>query len=179
MTSSIYGYQQDQLIQYVDEIEDSHGKMKTIRIDCTDLCIMRWLANFIASGKMKHHADKDGNLYYLFTYNKILSDLPILNISKAALRDRIRKLEHFKIMETICERNSTGTYLYVRFLDNYYKLSYANGQGDVSSNGQGGIQTLTPHGNKLDPKDNKLKNNKLNIEKKNTKKKVDEPKLEW
>ena len=180
MTGSIYGYQQEQLLQYVDEVKDSHGKMKVIQLDCVDLCIMRWLANFIASGKMKHKTDDNGNLLYALTYNKVLTDLPFIRISKRALYDRFKKMEHFGIVETVCDKDKTGTHLYIRFLDNYYKLSYQKTQGDAVQTTGGMVQTAHPGWSKLPNKDNKLDNKELNNIKKNSKKKVtEEEKLEW
>ena len=89
-------------------------------------------------------------------------------------------MEHFGLVETVCDKDKTGTNLYIRFLDNYYKLSYQKTQGDAVQTTGGMVQTAHPGWSKLPNKDNKLDNKELNNRKKNTKKKVpEEEKLEW
>lgn len=96
----VNGFSQEAVLSMVDTVKDSHGKDKTIRIDCTDLEILRWLVDFYP----KMSKIKDGaHEYAFFTYKKVLEDLPILNISKQALSDRFKKMEHFGILRVLCK----------------------------------------------------------------------------
>lgn len=171
----VNGFSQEAVLSMVDTVKDSHGKDKTIRIDCTDLEILRWLVDFYP----KMSKIKDGaHEYAFFTYKKVLEDLPILNISKQALSDRFKKLEHFKLLRILCKRESSGTFMYVGFGDSYLNLISSQQSGTVSYE-QGGKPTTCGASSQLRTKNSKLDNRELKNIKKNLKKKVDEPKLNW
>ena len=171
----VNGFSQEAVLSMVDTVKDSHGKAKTIRIDCTDLEILRWLVDFYP----KMSKIKDGpHEYAFFTYKKVLEDLPILNISKQALSDRFKKMEHFGILRTLCKKESGGTFTYVGFGDSYTKLISNEPTGVVDYAG-GCKSTTSGVGSQLRTKNSKLDNRELKNIKKNSKKKVDEPKLNW
>ena len=172
----VNGFSQEAVLSMVDTVKDSHGKDKTIRIDCTDLEILRWLVDFYP----KMSKIKDGECEYaFFTYKKVLEDLPILNISKHALADRFRKMEHFGILKLKCDKNKDGTFTYVRFGDSYLKLISNECAGVVNYAG-GSKLTTSGVSSQLRTKNSKLYNRELNNIKKNSKKKVpEEEKLEW
>ena len=160
----------------VETVKDSHGKDKTIRIDCTDLEILRWLVDFYPKmSKIKDGADE----YAFFTYKKVLEDLPILNVSKHALADRFRKMEHFGILKLKCDKNKDGTFTYVGLGDAYISLISTSKAHSV--NAQQGCQSAeSAVVSQLNTKNSKLYNRELNNIKKNAKKKVPEAeKLEW
>lgn len=174
----VNGFSQESVLSMVDTVKDSHGKDKTIRIDCTDLEILRWLVDFYP----KMSKIKDGaHEYAFFTYKKVLEDLPILNISKHALLDRFKKMEHFGILRVLCKKESNGTFTYVGFGDSYLKLISSECAGVVNYAGGGFQSTEHPAFSQLNTKNSKLYNRELNNnEKKNAKKKVPEAeKLEW
>lgn len=171
----VNGFSQEAVLSMVDTVKDSHGKDKTIRIDCTDLEILRWLVDFYP----KMSKIKDGaHEYAFFTYKKVLEDLPILNISKQALSDRFKKLEHFKLLRVLCKRESSGTFMYVGFGDSYLNL-ISSQQSEAVSYAQGGKSATCGVASQLRTKNSKLDNRELKNIKKNLKKKADEPKLNW
>ena len=171
----VNGFSQEAVLSMVDTVKDSHGKDKTIRIDCTDLEILRWLVDFYP----KMSKIKDGaHEYAFFTYKKVLEDLPILNVSKHALADRFRKMEHFGILKLKCDKNKDGTFTYVGLGDAYVSLISTSKAHSV--NAQQGCQSAeSAVVSQLNTKNSKLYNRELNNIKKNLKKKVDEPKLNW
>ncbi len=172
----VNGFSQETVLSMVDTVKDSHGKDKTIRIDCTDLEILRWLVDFYP----KMSKIKDGaHEYAFFTYKKVLEDLPILNISKQALSDRFKKMEHFGILRVLCKKESNGTFTYVGFGDSYLNLISNECAGVVNYAG-GSKLTTSGVSSQLRTKNSKLDNRELNNIKKNAKKKVPEAeKLEW
>lgn len=171
----VNGFSQEAVLSMVDTVKDSHGKDKTIRIDCTDLEILRWLVDFYPKmAKIKDGAHE----YAFFTYKKVLEDLPILNISKQALSDRFKKMEHFKLLRILCKKESSGTFMYVGFGDSYLSLISSECAGVVNYAG-GGKLTTSGGSSQLRTKNSKLDNRELKNIKKNLKKKVDEPKLNW
>nr|DAU90278.1 MAG TPA: hypothetical protein [Bacteriophage sp.] len=171
----VNGFSQEAVLSMVDTVKDSHGKDKTIRIDCTDLEILRWLVDFYPKmAKIKDGAHE----YAFFTYKKVLEDLPILNISKHALADRFRKMEHFGILRLKCDKNKDGTFTYVGLGDAYISLISTDKTHSVSA--QRGYQSAeSAVVSQLPPKNSKLDNRELKNIKKNLKKKADEPKLNW
>ena len=172
----VNGFSQEAVLSMVDTVKDSHGKDKTIRIDCTDLEILRWLVDFYP----KMSKIKDGECEYaFFTYKKVLEDLPILNVSKHALADRFRKMEHFGILKLKCDKRENGTFTYVAFGDAYLNLISTDNAHSVDL--QQGCQSTESGGvSQLNTKNSKLYNRELNNIKKNSKKKVPEAeKLEW
>lgn len=171
----VNGFSQEAVLSMVDTVKDSHGKDKTIRIDCTDLEILRWLVDFYP----KMSKIKDGpHEYAFFTYKKVLEDLPILNISKHALADRFRKMEHFGILKLKCDKQKDGTFTYVAFGDAYMSLISTDKPHSVNLQ-QGCQSTESGDVSQLNTKNSKLDNRELKNIKKNLKKKVDEPKLNW
>ena len=172
----VNGFSQEAVLSMVDTVKDSHGKEKTIRIDCTDLEILRWLVDFYP----KMSKIKDGECEYaFFTYKKVLEDLPILNVSKHALADRFRKMEHFGILKLKCDKNKDGTFTYVGLGDAYVSLISTSKAHSV--NAQQGCQSAeSAVVSQLNTKNSKLYNRELNNIKKNAKKKIPEAeKLEW
>jgi hypothetical protein len=119
------------------------GKEQTIKIDCTDLVIIRWFIDFYP--RMKKMTI-DGEEYGWITYNKIAEDLPIIDISKKSFADRLRKLVEFGILKHKLVKEG-GTFCLYTFGSNYINLvkdSTSNDNG-CSSNSQGGAgQPDTP-----------------------------------
>lgn len=170
----VNGFSQEAVLSMVDTVKDSHGKDKTIRIDCTDLEILRWLVDFYP----KMSKIRDGSHEYaFFTYKKVLDDLPILNISKHALADRFRKMEHFGILKLKCNKKKDGTFMYVAFGDAY--ISMISTDAAHSVNLQRGCQSTECGGiSQLNTKNSKLDNRELNNKRRSEKNRI-EPMVEW
>lgn len=63
-------------------------------------------------------------MYFSIQYKAILEDLPILNIGKQALRDRIDKLVLFNLLEKEVIRNEQGSFAVFRIGNSYEQLMY-------------------------------------------------------
>lgn len=61
-------------------------KAKALNLNLTEAYILGYLHKFMQSGNMKF-LDVGHERYYFITYNKILSDLPILGIELRTLKD--------------------------------------------------------------------------------------------
>lgn len=88
MKYTIEGFSQRKVLSLRDEKQ---------RVDCIDLVLLRWFIDFKDTPKMKCR-EINGNRYYWVNYEKILSDLPILSISKRAVYDRLQKLVKFGVL---------------------------------------------------------------------------------
>ena len=95
MKYTIEGFSQEYAASLKKEITEN-GKAKVIRIDCTDLVILRWFVDFFPSMTKINVGGKE---YALLVHSKMMSDLPILNISRKACIERMQKLVKFGILE--------------------------------------------------------------------------------
>lgn len=93
-------------------------KEKEIKIDCTDLVILRWFVDFFPNMKKMII---DGKEYAWLTHKKMLNDLPLLDISKRACIDRMQKLVEFGILEYKLIKDG-GTFSLYSFGKNYINL---------------------------------------------------------
>ena len=66
-------------------------------LNMNDVLLLNYLENFFSSGCAYQKKFDDGN-YYWITYNKILSDLPILNMKTRQLQNVLTKLINKKIL---------------------------------------------------------------------------------
>ena len=117
MKYTIEGFNQQYAIslkKYIDE----NGKTKTIKLDCTDLVILRWFVDFYP--KMDKHII-DGEVYVMLSHKKIVEDLPIIDITKRAFIERMKKFVILGILKYQLVKES-GTYSYYAFGDNYINL---------------------------------------------------------
>lgn len=92
-----------------------NGKEKEIKIDCTDLVILRWFVDFYPNMKKM---EVDGVQYAWLTHKKLKEDLPIIDISKKAFIERMKKLVEFEILDYRIVK-SEGTFSLYRFGRNY------------------------------------------------------------
>lgn len=173
MKYTIEGFSQEYAIKLKKEIEEN-GKTKTIKIDCTDLVILRWFVDFFPK-MIKMYVD--GKEYAKLTHKKMMEDLPILDISRKACIERMQKLVAFEILEYKIIRDG-GTFSLYGFGKNYINLVSKDTQsgegwsvnqpGGVRSTGQGVVgQPDMGVVGQPDNKDNSISNtsikNKSNI----------------
>ena len=118
MKYTIHGFSQQEAVNFKKTIIDKNDKEKEIKIDCTDLLILRWFVDFYPK-MMK--VEIEGVQYAWVQYQKILQDLPLLDIKKQALFDRLKKMCEFGILKhkTI---KVNGTFSYYGFGDMYGAL---------------------------------------------------------
>lgn len=114
MKLSIEGFNQAYAMTLRKEVE-KNGKKKVIKIDCTDLVILRWFVDFYPRMKKMEF---DGVQYAWLSHNKLKEDLPIVDISKKSFIERMKKLVEFEILEYKIVK-SEGTFSLYRFGKNY------------------------------------------------------------
>lgn len=170
MKYTIHGFSQQEATKFKKNVIDKNDKLKEIKIDCTDLLILRWFVDFYPK-MMK--VEIEGVQYAWVQYQKILQDLPLLDIKKQALFDRLKKLCEFKILKhkTI---KVNGTFSYYGFGEMYGVLIdtecsqtdegvYSNNEGVCSQLSKGECSTKEQINNSIkdtSSKDNKsIKNN--------------------
>lgn len=112
-------------------------KEKTIQIDCTDLVILRWFVDFYPNMKK---ISVDGKEYAWLTHKKLITDLPLLDITKRACIERMQKLVEFGILDYKLLKDG-GTFSLYAFGANYINLVRSNDTGDMQSNGTGGMRS--------------------------------------
>lgn len=94
MKYTIEGFNQEyatSLKKYITK----RNKQVLIQIDCTDLVILRWFVDFYPNIKK---VTINGEEYGWVNHNKLLEDLPLINISRAAFIERMQKLVEFDIL---------------------------------------------------------------------------------
>lgn len=105
------------------------GKETEIKIDCTDLVILRWFVDFYPNMRKMII---DGREYAWLTHNKIMEDLPLIDISKDSFIDRMQKLVEFNILKYQFIKDG-GSFSLYSFGENYYNLIDDGDGGKCSS----------------------------------------------
>lgn len=119
MKYSILGFNQDCVLKLQKEQD---GKVK--KLDATDLLILRDVADFMNRSKIIKYTIDD-KVYFSIQYATILEDLPILDIKKQALSDRLDKMVFLNVLEKIVVKNQSGTFVAFRMGAEYEKLLYS------------------------------------------------------
>lgn len=121
MKYTIEGFSQEAALNMQATITEN-GKTKTIRLDCTDLLILRWIVDFYPS---MHKTTIEGAEYAWVSYDGLLEDMPLLGIGKRALFDRLKKMEQLGILthKTVTRK---GTFSFYGFGENYKLLTSRN-----------------------------------------------------
>ena len=117
MKQTIEGFNQEYALTLKKTVATSKGE-KTIKIDCTDLVILRWFAD---SYPNMCKTTIDGREYVMVTHSKLVEDLPMIDISKRAFIDRMQKLVEFGILDYQLVKKG-GTFSFYAFGKNYEPL---------------------------------------------------------
>ena len=134
MRYTIEGFSQEYAMTLKKTVATSKGE-KTVKIDCTDLVILRWFTDFYPNMRK---TTIDGREYVMVAHSKLLEDLPMIDISKEAFIDRMKKLVEFGILDYQLVKKG-GTFSFYAFGENYIHLV-----DDGKSNAQGVcVQTHT------------------------------------
>lgn len=133
MKNTIAGFDQAYALTLKKTVPGKGGAPKTIKIDCTDLTILRWLVDFYPSMKKKIVDDKE---YVWLTHKKLMEDLPLLDITKRSCIDRMQKLVEFGILEYKLLK-AGGTFSLYAFGENYMNLVQSTNTGVCSQPTQG------------------------------------------
>lgn len=157
MKVSIEGFNQEYAVFLKKKIELENNIVKTIKLDCIDLVILRWFVDFYP--KMRKIND-NGEEYAFLSYNKLLEDLPIIDISKRAFSERLQKMVILDILKFKLIKEN-GTYTIFGFGKNYENLiknmGYVENGGGCSSNNNGvAVQTTTKNKTIIKYKENNI-----------------------
>ncbi len=117
MRYTIEGFSQEYAMTLKKTVATSKGE-KTIKIDCTDLVILRWFTDFYPNMRK---TTIDGREYVMVAHSKLLEDLPMIDISKQAFIDRMQKLVEFGILDYQLVKKG-GTFSFYAFGENYIHL---------------------------------------------------------
>ena len=99
------------------------------KLDIVDLVILDWLKCFYPKMKKYFIGEKE---YVWVEYQKVLDDIPILDIKKRTVMDRFKKMSELGVLEhtTVYEKDGRkGTYSYFRLSEKYFDLLSEN-KGD-------------------------------------------------
>ena len=99
------------------------------KLDIVDLVILDWLKCFYPKMKKYFIGEKE---YVWIEYQKVLDDIPILDIKKRTVMDRFKKMSELGVLEhtTVYEKDGRkGTYSYFRLSGKYFDLLSEN-KGD-------------------------------------------------
>lgn len=165
MKISVEGFNQRYACSFKKEYVEN-DKIKTKKLDCTDLVILRWFVDFYP--KMKKMVI-DNKEYVWLSYQKLIEDLPIIDISKRTLASRLQKLVEFEILDYKFIKEN-GSFTLFSFGSNYEKL-IIDGGCKKNDNGclfdDNGVVEKTTTKNKTIKKYKENKDNKLSLLKEN------------
>lgn len=117
MRYTIEGFSQEYAMTLKKTVTTDKGE-KTVKIDCTDLVILRWFTDFYPNMRK---TIIDGREYVMVAHSKLLEDLPMIDISKRAFIDRMQKLVDFGILDYQLVKKG-GTFSFYAFGENYKHL---------------------------------------------------------
>lgn len=118
MKHTIEGFNQEYALSLRQEIFDERGRPRMIKLDCTDLVILRWFVDFFP--KMVK-IEVEGVQYAWVSYKDLLEDVPLLDIGKQMLSFRLKKMVCFEIL-THKNIKQGGNFSYYGFGKNYRYL---------------------------------------------------------
>lgn len=177
MKFTIEGFSQEAALSMQKEVKAKvKGKEQTkiLKLDQTDLILLRWFVDFYPKMKKKIV----GEIQYAWVnYQSIVNDLPLLQIEKRPVYNRFSKMCELGILIHYHDKNG-GSYSYYGFGEKYSLLidtdfmnSNSKGYeskfiGGMNSNSKGvGIQIPT--------KDSSISNSSISNKEKSIKEKVD------
>ena len=132
MKYTIEGFSQEYALTLKKTVPTKNGKKKEIKIDFTDFVILRWFVDFYPNMRKM---TVDGREYAWLSHNKMLADLPLLDISKKACIERMQKLVEFEILDYRFIKDG-GTFSLYTFGKNYINLVSDEKSTDYGVGGQ-------------------------------------------
>lgn len=113
MKYSIFGFNQAEVVKFGE-------------VDIVDLLLLDYIYNAIASPTMLHKVDENNQPYVWLYHEKILQDLPILNIGEEALKKHIAKLKRVGLIKSLQDFTSgrKGSRSFYTITEECEKLRY-------------------------------------------------------
>jgi hypothetical protein len=147
MRYSILGFSQKMVCSLTKTIKRDGKADLVLKLDMTDLLILRQLADFPNRKKTKKQI-VDDKLFFWVDYKGLLEELPILDIKKQALRDRLDKMVELNLLEkAVVNFDRLGSATCFRMGDNYETLLYSD--ENKQSTTQGCVVDYTGDGSEL------------------------------
>lgn len=170
MKYTILGFNQEKVCSIFKEVKIDGVRSKIYKLDVIDLVILQEIADFMNRKNIIKYTMND-KIFFSITHKSILQDLPLLDIKKQALKDRIDKMCFLGLIEKQVARDENGTWVGYRLTDVYESLTYSTNEeggggvfnytGGCSELHVGVVSNYTPNIN------NTI--NEINIEKENIK----------
>lgn len=155
MRYSILGFSQKMVCSLTKTIKREGKADLVLKLDMTDLLILQQLADFPNRKKTKKQI-VDDKLFFWVDYKELLEELPILDIKKQALRDRLDKMVELKVLEkAVVNFDRLGSATCFRMGDNYETLLYSDDTKQSTTHGC--VADYTGVGSELHDKNNGIK----------------------
>lgn len=155
MKYTICGFSQEAALKFKQVITEN-GKTKTLKLDNTDLTLLRWFVDFYPKMKKKIIGETQ---YAWVNYKSLVDDLPILSIEKKQVYRRFSKMCKFGILTHYHDKVG-GSFSYYSF-GSQYTLLIDSDPGIQKS--YPGIQKSYPLGLKSPNKDSSININNSSI----------------
>ncbi len=160
MRNSILGFNQAYATSLYKNVE-KNGKETILKLDVNDLTILRWLVDFSHTGKMET-ISIEHNVYYWVSYNKVIDDLPLLNIGKDMLYRRLKKMVELEILTYYSKAGGQAYFGFGKNYENMISNEYIqNSEG--SENNPNNLGKNSEATSEKIPSNNILNNSSLNI----------------
>lgn len=117
MKYTINGFSQEAALNMRATITEK-GRTRTIKLDCTDLLILRWIVDFYPNMKK---TIIEGVEYAWLDYKSFVEDMPLLGLSNQSLYKRCMKMVTLGVLTHKTIR-SGGTFSYYGFGPEYQRL---------------------------------------------------------
>lgn len=117
MKYTICGFSQEAALKFKQVITEN-GKTKTLKLDNTDLTLLRWFVDFYPKMKKKIIGETQ---YAWVNYKSLVDDLPILSIEKKQVYRRFSKMCKFGILTHYHDKVG-GSFSYYSFGSQYTLL---------------------------------------------------------
>lgn len=117
MKYTINGFSQEAAMSIRATVTEN-GRTRTIKLDCTDLLILRWIVDFYPNMKK---TIIEGVEYAWLDYKSFVEDMPLLGLSNQSLYKRCMKMVTLGVL-THKTLRSGGTFSYYGFGPEYQHL---------------------------------------------------------
>lgn len=117
MKYTLEGFSQEAALSMQATITEQ-GRTRTVRLDLTDLTILRWIVDFFPNMRK---TIIEGSEYAWLDYSTFVEDMPLLGLSKQSLYKRCMKMVRLGVLKHKTVRNK-GTFSYYAFGPEYSRL---------------------------------------------------------
>lgn len=117
MKYTLEGFSQEAALSMRATVTEN-GHTKTIKLDLTDLTILRWIVDFYPNMKKIY---VEGTEYMWLDYSAFVEDMPLLGLSNQSLYKRCMKMVQLGVLKHKTVR-SKGTFSYYGFGPEYSRL---------------------------------------------------------